>query len=193
LWDGIIDPVVTKRDVGDLPLLTLGQQFQGANNNKIGQLATREVFLTVAEIVKTHTVERTINQIVVKNASGRKVLLTRASDPDISVEEQGAGGKVHRNVAIEIKGGADKSNAHNRAGEAEKSHQKAKQEGFREFWTLIALKGMSLAKLKRESPTTSEWFDVLEVLGQEGPDWERIREHLTHVTGIPMHLAHRRR
>ncbi len=188
-----IDPVVTKRDVGDLPLLTLGQQFQGANNNKIGQHATQEVFLTVVEIVKTHIVSRNKNQIVVKNASGRKVLLTRASDPDISVEEEGAGGRIHKNVAIEIKGGGDKSNAHNRVGEAEKSHQKAKQEGFREFWTLIALKDLSLPKLKKESPTTSQWFDVLQVLAREGPDWERIREHLTQATGIPLRIVQRPR
>jgi hypothetical protein len=32
-------------------------------------------------------------------------------------------------VAVEIKGGKDYSNIHNRIGEAEKSHQKAKKEG----------------------------------------------------------------
>ena len=45
-----------------------------------------------------------------------------------------------------IKGGTDKSNAHNRAGEAEKSHQKARQQDFRECWTLIYKKGLDEAK-----------------------------------------------
>jgi hypothetical protein len=96
------------------------------------------------------------------------------------------GGATHKNVAIEIKGGTDKSNAHNRAGEAEKSHQKAKQDGFRDFWTLILLKGMDLAKLKRESPSTNEWFDVTQLLARDGEDWERFRDHLARVAGIPV-------
>lgn len=34
-----LSPSITQRDVDELPLLTLGQRFQGANNNKIGQEA----------------------------------------------------------------------------------------------------------------------------------------------------------
>jgi hypothetical protein len=180
-----ISPPVTKRDVNDLPLLTLGQQFQGANNNKIGQRATQDVFLAVAEIVREHTVSRSISQIKVNNAAGRIVLLTQASDPDVRVEGEAPGGETHKIVAIEIKGGSDKSNAHNRAGEAEKSHQKAKLDGFRSFWTLIALTGMDQAKLKKESPTTNEWFDVSQILARTGPHWDRFREHLTQAVGIP--------
>jgi hypothetical protein len=33
-------------------------------------------------------------------------------------------------AAIEIKGGRDYSNIHNRIGEAEKSHQKAEKQGY---------------------------------------------------------------
>lgn len=186
-----IDPAVTKTDVRDLPLLTLGQQFQGANNNKIGQDATRNVFLAVKEIVRGRAVDVTKGQIALKNASGRRVLLAVASDPDIRVEEEAAGGVTHKNVAIEIKGGADKSNTHNRAGEAEKSHQKAKQDGFRNFWTLISLKGMDLAKLRKESPTTNEWFDVAQVLARSGPDWDRFQEHLVQAVGIPQRATKR--
>ena len=58
------------------------------------------------------------------------------------------------------------SNAHNRAGEAEKSHQKAKAQGFRGFWTVIAKKGLSMETLQAESPTTQRWFDAAHVLGQ---------------------------
>src|SRR5438876_5226020 len=78
-------------------------------------------------------------------------------------------------VAIEIKGGTDMSNAHNRAGEAEKSHQKAKKQGFRDFWTLISKSGLSIEKLKQESPTTNSWFDVAQVLARQGEDWKDFR------------------
>lgn len=39
---GQLSPAVTQRDVEELPLLTLGSQFQGSNNNRIGQAATVE-------------------------------------------------------------------------------------------------------------------------------------------------------
>ena len=42
-------------------------------------------------------------------------------------------------IAIEIKGGTDVSNLHNRLGEAEKSHQNARLLGFTQFWTIINL------------------------------------------------------
>lgn len=110
--------------------------------------------------------------------------LTLGSDPDISVEEE-VSGTLQRKVAIEIKGGTDKSNAHNRAGEAEKSHLNAKIAGFREFWTIIAKKGIDLAKLQAGSPTTNSWFDVSQVLGRSGSDWDEFRRRLVAVVGIP--------
>jgi len=70
--------------------------------------------------------------------------------------------------AIEIKGGTDVSNAHNRAGEAEKSHQKAKKEGFRDYWTIISKADLNVEKLKSESPTSNSWFDVAQVLARGG-------------------------
>ncbi len=122
---------------------------------------------------------------MVKNSARRTVLISLASDPDVRIQEE-LGGKLQNKVAIEIKGGTDKSNAHNRAGEAEKSHQKAKAQGFRDFWTIIARKGLDLEKLKSESPTTNSWFDVPHVLGREGEDWEEFRARIASQVGIPM-------
>ena len=45
-------PELTTQDVNELPLLTLGSQFQGGNNNTIGKQATVDVFLAVTELVK---------------------------------------------------------------------------------------------------------------------------------------------
>lgn len=47
-----ISPKITARDVSELPLLTLGAQLYGSNNNAIGKKATLEVFVSVTEIVK---------------------------------------------------------------------------------------------------------------------------------------------
>lgn len=180
-----ISPSVTMRDVSELPLLTLGSQFQGANNTKIGKQAMIDVFLSIAQIVKGYTVRREEGRLLVKNASGRNVIIGLSTDPDVRIQEE-FGSVLRNKVAIEVKGGSDRSNAHNRAGEAEKSHQKAKKEGFRDFWTIIAKKGLNVAKLQQESPTTTSWFDAAQVLGRQGEDWQEFRSRLAGEVGIPI-------
>lgn len=180
-----ISPKITARDVSELPLLTLGAQLYGSNNNAIGKKATLDVFLSVAEIVKGFTVSHDAKKITIVNASKRKVVLALSTDPDIRIQEEFEG-KLRNKVAIEIKGGTDISNAHNRAGEAEKSHQKAKKQGFRDFWTLISKSGLSMDKLKQESPTTNSWFDVAQVLARDGDDWKDFRSRFAGEAGIPL-------
>jgi len=119
----------------DLALLTLGPQLRGSNNTRIGVIANRAVFEIIQQIVKHAIVKATESRLEILNASKRNVVIAFSSDPDISVFEEMA--TDERNVvAIEIKGGADVSNIWNRLGEAEKSHQSAKQRGFVEFWTI---------------------------------------------------------
>ena len=183
-----MSPHIKRRDVSDLQLLTLGSQFQGANNNTIGKQATVDVFLSVFDLVKHNAVDRDERRIVLKNASGRKVIIALASDPDIRIQED-FGGRLTNKVAIEIKGGTDISNAHNRAGEAEKSQQKAKREGFRDFWTIISTDGLKIEKLKSESHTTNSWFDVAQVLAREGEDWSEFKTRLAETAGIPMNSS----
>jgi hypothetical protein len=79
-----------------------------------------------------------------------------------------------------------KSNAHNRAGEAEKSHLKARNAGFAESWTIIATKGLDMDTLANESPSTSNWFDAAQVLGREGEGWDAFRSRLATIIGIPL-------
>lgn len=180
-----ISPKITARDVSELPLLTLGAQLYGSNNNAIGKKATLDVFVSVAEIVKYFIVGQDAKRITIINASKRKVVLALSTDPDIRIQEEFEG-RLRNKVAIEIKGGTDISNAHNRAGEAEKSHQKAKKQGFRDFWTLISKSGLSMEKLRQESPTTNSWFDVAQVLAREGDDWKDFRSRFAGEAGIPM-------
>lgn len=178
-------PMLTERDIRELPLLTFGAQLQGSNNTKIGKEAMRGVFASIQEIVGGHTTYTEAARLTVKNASSRVVTITLGHDPDVRIEEE-VGSQTHSKVAIEIKGGTDASNVHNRAGEAEKSHLKAKRRGYRDFWTIISKQGLELSKLHLESQTTTEWFDVTEILAHKGRDWEEFRERLASAVGIPL-------
>jgi len=186
---------ITERDLHELPLLTFGSQLQGSNNTQIGKTAMNEVFVAVTEIVKSHVIEPPVKlsagqkekKLFLKNASGRTVVITMSHDPDLCVQELMEDNRPNSKVAIEVKGGTDVSNAHNRAGEAEKSHQKARKlYGFAEFWTIISKHGVEMFKLQRESPTTGQWFDIAEVLARKGKDWEEFRQRFAGACGIPL-------
>ena len=111
-----LSPSISLRDVAELPILTLGQQFQGGQNNRIGQQAIDDVFIAIVEVVRDYIVRHDTRKLTIRNASGRQVFISLASDPDVRIEEEFSG-SLRRKVAIEVKGGTDKSNAHNRAGE----------------------------------------------------------------------------
>jgi hypothetical protein len=117
------------------------------------------------------------------------VFVTLAHDPDVSIQEQ-VENRIHSKVAIEVKGGTDVSNAHNHAGEAEKSHLKARQKGFKDFWTVISKTGLDMSKLRQESQTTTEWFDVTELLARGGRDWEDFRQRIAGTVGVPLTGGH---
>jgi hypothetical protein len=123
---------ISINSVHELQLLTLGPQLRGSENNKIGRGASEKVFELVKGLTARNTISSTAETILVKNAAGRSVKIAFASDPDIAIFETMPTNEVPI-VSIEIKGGADVSNVHNRIGEAEKSHQKARGAGFNIF------------------------------------------------------------
>lgn len=178
-------PGFADRDLRELPLLTFGSQLQGSNNTQIGKRAMQEVFVAITEILEKSISKKESNKLILKNAAGRTVFVILAHDPDVCIQEH-VEDRIHNKVAIEVKGGTDVSNAHNRAGEAEKSHLKAKQRGFKDFWTIISKTGLEMHKLKQESQTTTEWFDVTEILARDGKDWEEFRQRLATAVSIAL-------
>ena len=109
--------------------------------------------------------------------------LALAPDPDVVIKEQVNNQSIFK-TAIEIKGGTDYSNIHNRAGEAEKSHRKAHAAGAQDFWTVMALTGADMQVIRSESPTTRDWFDVEEVLAGAGASWQRLVNLTISAMGI---------
>jgi len=168
--------------VKELQVLTLGPQLRGSENTRIGQQATLDVFGLLKSLVSGSIVDETRRTLLVRNDAGRTVLIEFASDPDICITEKLPSG-IRPLVSMEIKGGRDVSNVHNRLGEAEKSHQKAKGRGYFEFWTLVRA-SVLLRSAKTESPTTSHFFNLDEVLREETAERRRFHDLLCSVIGL---------
>ena len=120
----------------------------------------------------------------IRNAAGRIVRIEFAPDPDIAIREQLGSGKFNNRIAIEIKGGKDISNIHNRLGEAEKSHIKAKDQGFNQFWTMVNVHHLNPAIAKRESPTTTRFFSILNLTNTSSQEYIEFKELLLSELGL---------
>lgn len=176
---------VSKELLDDLTLLTYGPQLRGGANNRRGSAGTLQVFGIIKDIVAHATTKVTGTTITVMSAAGRLVSIEFSSDPDLVIREEMAPQKFRNVIAVEVKSGTDGSNIHNRIGEAEKSHQKAKRNGFTERWTIINVAGLDMAKLKAESPSTDRFYllsDLAKLTGEEYADFQR---RVISLTGIP--------
>jgi len=171
--------------IHDLTLLTLGPQLRGGKLNVLGSAATQKVFDLIKSSLKPALVAATPQNLELKNAAGRIVVVEFAADPDITIREVLPSGDSRNLVAIEIKGGRDVSNVHNRIGEAEKSHQKAKKEGYTECWTIVGVAKLDLAVAKKESPSTNRFFHLDAISTARGTQYTEFRERLLALAGIP--------
>ena len=184
---------ITKELLDDLTLLTLGPQLRGSRNTRIGKAANKAVFKIIERIVHHALSKSTSTKLELSNASGRSVTIAFSADPDISVTEKISSKTVKSIVAIEIKGGADKSNIWNRLGEAEKSHQSAKQHGFVEFWTIYNVPDLNLVKAREKSPTTTRFYSLIELTDATSDAFADFRDRLISLVGIKAAPAARKR
>jgi len=184
LTDGIGIDRINSKIIDDLALLTVGPQLRGGANVEKGTAGIVEVFNVIYNIVKKSIVSSKPNKMELINAAERKVYIEFASDPDIVIREE-IGKENYRNiVAIEVKGGKDFSNIHNRIGEAEKSHQKAKQSDYVECWTVVNVDRIDLEMAKKESPTTNKFFVLSQLVSHMGSEYQNFKEHIISLTGI---------
>lgn len=174
---------VTTGLLEELSLLTLGPQLRGSNNTRIGQLANRTVLEIIQKIVSDSVTSATATRLELTNAAQRRVIISFTPDPDISVAEE-LSGELSPKLAIEIKGGGDKSNIWNRLGEAEKSHQTAKQRGFNQFWTIYNVETLDLKKAREKSPTTQRFYSLIELSSAGSEQYADFRDHLISILGI---------
>lgn len=177
-------PDLSEKTLSSLTLLTLGPQFRGSRNVNLGVEAIRTVFALIKTIVADRIQREEESSLDILSAAGRIYRIEFAPDPDIAIRQILSDGSSRNRIAIEVKGGTDFSNIHNRLGEAEKSHQKAKAEGFTEFWTVINVGGIEVAVWKQETPTTNELFYLEQIADVKSDEYIRFREYLISELGI---------
>ena len=184
LLEGIESRGVDLRLLDDLTMLTVGPQLRGGINARRGGEEIANVIREIHEIVKTSVVERTATRISLVNAAGRRVLIEVAPDPDITIREEMAEGELRAVIAMEVKGGMDFSNIHNRIGEAEKSHQKARADGYVECWTVVNVDRFDEEMAKRESPSTNRFYRISDLLKRHGNAYTDFRTRIVSLAGI---------
>lgn len=170
----------------DLTLLSLGAQLRGGANNQFGDAAIVDVFSIVRNIVKYSIVKSDNNSMEICNAAGRKVLIQFASDPDLVIREEMTADSFRSVIAIEVKGGKDFSNIHNRIGEAEKSHQKARRAGFVECWTVVNVDKMDLEMASHESPSTDRFYTLSKLKDNNSSEYMDFSNRVASLTGIAL-------
>jgi hypothetical protein len=184
LLDNISDYQVCQSFFDDLTLLTLGPQLRGGANVKRGTAGTVSVFNVINEIVENAVSKAGINRMELLNAADRIVLIEFAPDPDIIIREEMTTGKYRNIIAIEVKGGKDFSNIHNRIGEAEKSHQKARNAGFVECWTVVNVDRIDLNIAQKESPSTNRFYILSTLESRTGQEFEDFKSRIISLSGI---------
>lgn len=184
LLDGVGVDRVTRELLEDLALLTVGPQLRGGHNVKLGLAGIVQVFDAISSIVAHTAVTTEPICIELRNAAGRRVLIEFSSDPDIIIREEMADDAYRNIIAIEVKGRMDFSNIHNRIGEAEKSHQKARAAGFHECWTVVNVDRIDLGMARKESPSTNRFYRLSQIDGKSGDEYVDFRNRVISLTGI---------
>lgn len=179
---------LNNQDLNDLALLTLGPTLQGGRNNMIGQQASKDVFDAFRNILRRWVTLETDALMQIQIPGGAAYELAVGSDPDIRLDElipvQGNAAIRRPIIAMEIKGGRDTSNAHNRAGEAEKSHIKAAERGYHNRWTIMVMQGLDWDRIRAETPSSTELFAANEITRRSGSSWDHIKQKLGDILKV---------
>ncbi|MCL4502309.1 MAG: XcyI family restriction endonuclease [Deltaproteobacteria bacterium] len=159
-----------------LQIITIGPQLRGGILNKIGQDAIIEVYNLIKKIVEPYMTSSTPRSITMRNEPGNTILVNFSADPDISIKEI-LPTDVNPIAAIEIKGGGDSSNIYNRIGEAEKSHEAARDSGFHHLWTIVrAAFNENTLRLKYPNLRTTQFFNLEMLTDNTSKEYQRFRE-----------------
>lgn len=184
LLQGIDKLTIDQRLLNELSLLSIGPQLRGGRNNERGDAGIEDVYQLILKAI-SHAKPVVSGRIAtLDNAAGRQVVIEVAADPDIVIIEKSSGHARRPLVAIEVKAGTDASNIHNRIGEAEKSHLKAKARKFTECWTIVNVANLDPVVVAQQSPTTHRFFTLSELMETTSQARADFISSIVALTGI---------
>lgn len=184
LLQGVDTLAIDQRFLNELSLLSIGPQLRGGRNNERGEAGIEDVYQLILKAVAHAKPLVSGRTATLENAAGRQVVIEVAADPDIVIFEKSTGQPNRPLVAIEVKAGTDVSNIHNRIGEAEKSHLKAKARKFTECWTIVNVARLDPAVASQQSPTTHRFFSLSELLKNSSKMHTDFAASIVALTGI---------
>lgn len=184
LFEGLEGLAVNRRFLNELSLLSIGPQLRGGRNNETGDAGIQDVYRLILNAVSHARPAKSGSKASLTNAAGRQVLIEVAADPDIVILEKHPGSADRPLVAIEVKAGTDASNIHNRIGEAEKSHLKAKARKFTQCWTIVNVDRLDPHVAEQQSPTTHRFFNLSELLKPNSEAHAQFASAIVALTGI---------
>ncbi|WP_027356881.1 XcyI family restriction endonuclease [Desulfofundulus thermocisternus] len=176
---------ITEDFFHELTLLTLGAQLDGSYRGIIGRNAVAVIRDLIMDIIKPRQpgdFQEKENEIEFNNAAGRRVKIRFGSDPDILISEY-SGNQYRHLLAVEVKGGGDPSNIHNRLGEAEKSHLKLSASGVLR-WTIVGVP-VDEQTARQRSPSTNRFYAISNLVTHESQEYESFRRELISILGLP--------
>jgi hypothetical protein len=178
-----MDQPLSKDLFHELSLLTLGAQLDGGYRTVIGQAGVAEVRRLIEGIVAVGGtgVERKGSLLAFRNAAGRPVEIRFGADPYVVVTEF-MGAVPNKKLAVEVKGGTDVANIHNRLGEAEKSHLKLKAKGIVR-WTILGV-AIDDEVARQRSPSTDRFFVLSDLSREAGAEYEDFERGLRSVLSL---------
>jgi len=182
----LIEPV-SLSIVNELQILTLGAQFRGSGNVKVGQDAVDSFFSLFKALLSPYNPKIKGRRLTFMNDSKLPVVVRFGSDPDVSITQH-LDAEERKLVAIELKGGIDVSNIWNRIGEAEKSHLKAKAKGYNELWTVarvdLTTDPAIHKKARAQSASTTRFFFLDRIADTTTADAMTFRQVLGSMMGV---------
>jgi XcyI restriction endonuclease len=165
-------------------LLSIGPQLSGGSSNERGDAGIEYVYQLISKAI-SHAKPVVSGRIAtLDNVAGRQVVIEVAADPDTVFIEKSSGHVRRPLVDIEVKAVTDASNIHNRIGEAEKSHLKAKARKFMEYETIVNMAKLDPVVVAQQSPTTYRFFTPSELMETASQARADFISSIVALTGI---------
>ena len=158
--------------------------LRGSVLNVFGSRATRRVFELIESMVGSAIVSSSQNASsfkmppAVSSGSNSATTPTYASGKNCHQENSGTSSQLKSKAAWITRISTIAS------GRAEKSHQKARKDGYVECWTIVGVVDLNVELAGKESPSTDRFYYLDRITDRKSEEFDDFRENLLSRVGI---------